>query len=187
MEIIGAFQSDCVLVDGELVPSAKAGEGHDFLELVNIPDDELDEILGTLHPGRSPPSTLPISRFALYQSLLSSYVPFASVCTGSQSTCTATGPAPPRTEAPSGNCAVKPAVVWRTGRHPCSEAGSKCSPLLSRGLMVPPLSAQHTLTLQVVSSYPPFPFSDPQNHKHCLVATNILFVFTFDGPYLAHH
>jgi hypothetical protein len=145
MEIIGAFQSDCVLVDGELVPSAKAGEGHDFLELVNIPDDELDEILGPSYLGRLPLSTLPISHFALYQSLLSSYAPSASACTGSQSTCTATGLALPQAEVPSENCAAKPAVVWRTGRHPCSEAGSKCSSLLSRGLMVPPLSAQHTL------------------------------------------
>ena len=47
MEVIGALQHDCVLIDGELVPSAKQGTGHDFLELVNIPADELDEVFGT--------------------------------------------------------------------------------------------------------------------------------------------
>lgn len=45
-EVIGTLHSDMQLVEGELVPASKPGTGYDFLELVNIPAVELDEVLG---------------------------------------------------------------------------------------------------------------------------------------------
>ncbi|KAI0086413.1 hypothetical protein BDY19DRAFT_908378 [Irpex rosettiformis] len=47
MEVIGRLYPDCVTFDEQLVLSSKPGAGHNFLELNNIPADELDEILVT--------------------------------------------------------------------------------------------------------------------------------------------
>ena len=43
---IGMLHSDRQLVDGQLVPAPKPGAGYDFLELVNVPAAEMDEVLG---------------------------------------------------------------------------------------------------------------------------------------------
>ncbi|KAI0689435.1 hypothetical protein BC835DRAFT_1418531 [Cytidiella melzeri] len=47
VEVIGTLHTDCVMIDGDIVPSSKPGAGSNFLELHNIPEDELDEILVT--------------------------------------------------------------------------------------------------------------------------------------------
>lgn len=45
-EVIGKLHQDSVSLEGELFPASKAGAGHEYLELNNIPTDELVEVLG---------------------------------------------------------------------------------------------------------------------------------------------
>ncbi|KAI0345416.1 hypothetical protein BDW22DRAFT_1325729 [Trametopsis cervina] len=47
VDVVGRVHLDCLLIDGELVPSGKPGAGHNFFELDGIPLNELDEILVT--------------------------------------------------------------------------------------------------------------------------------------------
>ena len=51
-EIIGRLYQDCVSLEGELFPAAKPGAGHHYLELNNIPADEIVEVLGKLPYSR---------------------------------------------------------------------------------------------------------------------------------------
>ena len=46
-EVIGTLHQNSVLLEGELFPASKPGAGHEYLELNNIPADELVEVLGT--------------------------------------------------------------------------------------------------------------------------------------------
>lgn len=46
-EVIGTLYQDHICLEGELSPASRPGAGHDYLELHNIPSDELVEILGT--------------------------------------------------------------------------------------------------------------------------------------------